>query len=110
MEYHPLFGRVLIKREVHQKTRGGILIPEQQQKRNAKSEGVIVALGHTAGFTTVFENGEEKKIQTLKIGDRVVFGKHAGTWLDATYSGSLENDDGTMFICQDEDILAIMED
>ena len=95
MRYKPLFGRVLIKREAKEKTKGGILIPESQIKRHAKSEGVVIAVGPSA--------------EGVKVGDHVVFGKHAGAWLDSSYTGTSENDDGTTFICQDEDILAIIE-
>lgn len=109
IQYRPLFGRVIIKREKLEKTKGGIFIPDTQTKRQARSEGIIIAMGPTAGFVTV-NNGEEKTIQTLKVGDKVIFGRHAGTWLDSTYTESAEKDDGTTFICQDEDILAVIEE
>lgn len=92
-KYKPLFGRVIIKREIQSITKGGIIIANA--KRHAKTEGIVVAIG--------------PNVDGVKEGDQVIFGKHAGTWLDATYSGAAENDDGTMFICQDEDILAIVE-
>jgi co-chaperonin GroES (HSP10) len=106
MEFKPKFGRVLIEREVKEKTAGGILIPESQVQRQAPSTGVIVALGETAGWVEVPEKGF---VQTMKIGDKVIFGKHSGAWLDATYGNSGANDDGKLFICQDADILAVME-
>lgn len=104
--YKPLFGRVLIKREVHKKI-GNVLLPENIQQRHAKLSGVVVAKGETAS-------------ESIPIGARVIFGRHAGTWLDASYSltrlasGQMTNtvsdeDDGTLFLCQDEDILAIVE-
>lgn len=95
VSYKPVFARVLIKREVLKKS-GSIIIPEAQQKRHAKTEGVIVALGETAS-------------ETLKIGQKVLFGIHAGVWLDASAGIKGENDDGTLFMCADEDILAIIE-
>jgi co-chaperonin GroES (HSP10) len=94
-KYKPLFGRVIIKREVMEKTKGGILIPDTQKKRHAKCEGIVISVGPSA--------------EGVKEGDHVVFGKHSGTWLDSTYTGTAENEDGTTFICQDEDILAIIE-
>lgn len=96
----PKFGRVLIKREVAEKI-GSIILPEAQQKRHAACEGVIIALGETAGFTEIPNQGW---VQTLKLGDKVIFGRHAGAWLDET-----KDDNGTLFICQDEDILAVKE-
>lgn len=101
-KYAPLFARVLIQRKVEEK-RGSIILPDA--KRHARSEGVVIAVGPTAD-------------ENIKIGDHVIFGKHAGAWLDGTYSevkdargviGSKDNNDGTLFICQDEDILAKVE-
>lgn len=92
-KYTPLFARVLIRREIEEK-RGSIILPDA--KRHARSEGVIVAKGPTAD-------------DSIKVGQTVIFGKHAGTWLDATYTKGSANDDGTLYMCQDEDILAIVE-
>ncbi len=91
-KYKPLFSRVIIRRELNEKTAGGIIIPDA--KRHSRAEGIVVAIGSNA--------------DGVAVGDRVMFGKHAGTWLDATQGQSGENDDGTLFICQDEDILAII--
>lgn len=101
-KYTPLFARVLIQRKVEEK-RGSIILPDA--KRHARCEGVIVAKGPTAD-------------ENINVGDHVIFGKHAGAWLDGTYSdvkdargivGSKDNNDGTLFICQDEDVLAKVE-
>jgi len=107
VKYQPKFGRVLIKREVQEKSAGGIIIPNA--KRHAHSNGTIVALGETAGWTRSYDGqGNEIMIKSLNVGDKVVFGKHAGAWLDATYTGG--NDEGTLFICADEDILAVTKE
>jgi len=101
--YRPLFGRVLIRREIHEKV-GSVLLPETIAKRHARCEGKVIAKGDTA--------------EGVKVGDHVIFGRNAGAWLDNTYSlakgingqtGVKDNDDGTLFICQDEDILAVVE-
>lgn len=107
VKYEPKFGRVTIRREVEKKTSGGVYIPESAQKRNARCVGIIDALGDTAGWADVPEKGY---IQTLRVGDTVVFGRHSGAWLDATYGANGENDDGTLFICQDADILAVIKE
>lgn len=104
MELEPKFGRVLIKREVKTQSKGGVIIPDSAAKRNAPCEGVIVSMGETAGWVEVYENDNLKPQKIFKSGDRVLFGRHAGAWLDATEG----NDDGTLFICQDADILAVM--
>lgn len=92
VKYRPLFGRVLIRREIEEK-RGSIILPDA--KRHARCEGVVIAIGETA--------------EGIKVGQKVIFGKHAGAWLDATYTKGAENDDGTIFICQDDDVLAVIE-
>lgn len=101
--YEPKFGRVLIEREIKEKSAGGIIIPNA--KRHASCTGKIVALGETAGWVTV----EDKPQRNMNVGDTVIFGRYSGTWLDATIDQKGEaNDDGKLFICQDEDILAIV--
>lgn len=112
IKYEPKFARVLIKREVKERTSGGIYIPQSAAKRNASCIGVIVGLGETAGWTDTYdEDGHLSPTCTLKVGQTVIFGRHAGAWLDATYSDKGEqNDDGSLFICQDQDILAVVKE
>lgn len=104
--YEPKFGRVLIQREV-QKKNSLIIVPNA--KNHAKCEGVIVGLGETAGWTETYKNGASIPVQTLKVGDKVIFGRHSGAWIDATYTDKGEQDDGTLFICQDADILCVIK-
>lgn len=109
--YKPVFGRVIIKREVTKKTSGGIIIPDAAAKRNASCTGEILSLGESAGVTTVYnDKGEEGVTRVFSVGDKVVFGRHTGAWLDATYTNGNDNDDGTLFICQDTDILAVINE
>jgi co-chaperonin GroES (HSP10) len=110
MEYQPKFGRVIVKREVvKEKTSGGVIIPDhiKEKHKNVSCVGEIVALGETAGWVDVPTEGLK---QIMSVGDKVAFGRHSGAWLDATYGASGENDDGTLFICQDEDILAVIKE
>lgn len=93
--YRPLFGRVLIQREVKEKA-GSIVIPSHIRQRHAKNEGVVVAIGPSA--------------EGVAVGDKVVFGKHSGTWLDKTYSITVEAEETPYFLCQDEDILLVIEE
>lgn len=108
MKYLPKFGRVLIERDVKDKTNGGIILPNAQ--KHAACEGVIVALGETAGWVETIESGERVNKQIFSVGDKVIFGRHAGTWLDATYTQSGANDDGKLFMCADADILAVIKE
>ena len=110
IKYQPKFGRVLIKREIKKQSNGGIIIPDIAAKRNAPCIGTIVALGETAGWCETYnENKESVRIQTLKLGDKVVFGRHSGAWLDQGYlETGKESGDESLFICQDNDILAVI--
>lgn len=92
LKYQPIFARVLIERSINEKTAGGIILPNA--KRYASSRGKIVALGESAS-------------PVLKVGQEVLFGKHSGTWIDPS---NKEGEDGTLFLCQDEDILAIIKE
>lgn len=106
IKYQPKYGRVLIERKINKKI-GSLILPDGVDKRHAPCEGTIVALGETAGWTDVYDaEGNKSPKQTLAIGDEVIFGRHSGAWLNST---SLEKDDGTLFICQDEDILVTIK-
>ncbi len=62
----PLANRVLIKAsKQEEKTQSGIYIPDTAKEKPRKGE--IIALGNKM---------EEKR---LKVGDKVLFGKYAGT-------------------------------
>jgi co-chaperonin GroES (HSP10) len=103
MKYEPKFGRVLIEREVKKETKGGIVLPDSVAQRHANCIGTIVALGETAGWCEIPEKGN---VLTLKVGQKVVFGQYSGSWLDQKYG----SDDGTLYICQDADILAVINE
>ena len=69
----PLGDRILVKRlEEEAKTKGGIIIPDTAKEKPA--EGEVVAAGD--GKTT--EEGKKIPMQ-VKKGDRILFGKYAGT-------------------------------
>ena len=73
MKIRPLHDRVLIKRlEENTKTAGGIIIPDTAKEK--PSEGLVEAVGDGA-------RTEDGKIIPLnvKVGDKVLFGKWAGT-------------------------------
>ncbi len=106
-KYLPKFGRVLIEREVKTKTAGGIILTDDVAKRHARCEGVILSLGETAGWIEVYQDGILTPKKIFEVGDKVLFGKFAGVWLDQT---SEEKDDGTLFMCADADILAVIKE
>lgn len=98
MEYKPLFDLVIIEREVKEKI-GSIILPTGAGKQIAKAEGVIKALGPDAH-------------ESLKVGDKVIFGKYAGHWLDNTTDArtGTEKDDGKLYICKDIDVMCVLQE
>lgn len=73
MTIKPLQDRVLIKRlDENTKTAGGIIIPDTAKEK--PSEGIVEAVG--PGMVTP----EGKTIpMSVKVGDKVLFGKWSGT-------------------------------
>ena len=95
MKIVPLHDKVLVKRvEEVNKTAGGIIIPDNAKEK--PSEGVVEAIGN--GF-----RAEDGKIipMSVKVGDKVLFGKWAGTEI------KLEGE--ARLIMKESDILAIVE-
>lgn len=87
MAIRPLGNRVVIKKvEAEDKTASGIILPGQAQEQPQVAE--VVAVG----------SGDEIQV---KIGDRVIYPKFAGT--EVKHAG----DD--LIIIEDEKLLAIVE-
>lgn len=95
MNIKPLHDKVLIKRvDEENKTAGGIIIPDTAKEK--PSEGIVEAVGN--GF-----RADDGKIipMTVKVGDRVLFGKWSGT--------EIKVNGETRLIVKESDILAIVE-
>ena len=96
MKIKPLFDRVLITRvEEETKTKGGIIIPDTAKER--PMEGKVIAVGQGK----VSEDGRITPLG-VKAGDRVLFGKYAGTEI------KIEGEDH--LILREDDILGIVSD
>jgi chaperonin GroES len=96
MKVKPLNDRVLVKRiEEVQVTKGGILIPDTAKEKPI--EGKVIAVGPGK----MSDAGARMTLQ-LKEGDRVLFGKYAGTEI------KMEGDEYLMM--REEDILAVLTD
>ena len=96
MKIKPLNDRVLVKRmEEVQVTKGGILIPDTAKEKPI--EGKVIAVGPGK----MSEQGQRMALQ-LKEGDRVLFGKYAGTEI------KMEGEEYLMM--REEDILAVIGD
>jgi chaperonin GroES len=95
MKVKPLNDRVLVKRiEEVQVTKGGIVIPDTAKEKPI--EGKVIAVGPGK----MSDAGSRMPLQ-LKEGDRVLFGKYAGTEI------KMEGDEFLMM--REEDILAVLE-
>lgn len=95
MNIKPLHDRVLVRRiDEVTKTSGGIIIPDTAKEK--PSEGIIEAVGSGR----VSPDGKVIAL-TVKAGDRVLFGKYAGTEV------KLNGED--RLIITEKDILAIVE-
>ena len=95
MIVRPLQDRVLVKRvESETRSAGGIIIPDTAKEKPL--EGIVIAVGEGKRL----EDGSRVKPE-IKEGDRVLFGKYAGTEIKV---------DGTEhMILKESDILGILE-
>ena len=91
----PLQDRVVIRRmDEEEKTAGGIFIPDTAKEKPV--EGEVVAIGKGK----VREDGTLQKLD-VKVGDRVLFGKYAGS--DVLLEGEKR------LVLREDDILGILE-
>ena len=95
MKLKPLLDRVVIKRiEEENRTVGGIIIPDTAKEK--PSQGVVVAVGPGG------RDDDGKLIQmTLKVGDRVLFGKWSGT--------EIKIDSEDLVIMKESEVFGILE-
>jgi chaperonin GroES len=95
MKIKPLNDRVLVLRvQEKQKTSGGIIIPDTAKEK--PQEGKVVALG--PGKTG--DDGKRTALD-IKVGDRVLFGKYAGT--------EIKVDGVDHVFMREDDILGVLE-
>ncbi len=95
MKIRPLQDRLIVKRiEEEETTKGGIIIPDSAKEK--PMEGKIVA----AGSGKVLEDGKKLPLD-VKEGDKVLFGKYAGT--------EIKIDGEELLIMREDDILGIIE-
>ena len=90
----PLHDRVLVRRlEEKETAKGGIIIPDTAKEK--PHEGEVIAVG--AGK---IEKGHRIPLD-VKAGDRVLFGKYAGT--------EIKIDGEDFLIMREEEVLGILE-
>jgi chaperonin GroES len=95
MTFRPLHDRVVIRRvEGEDKTKGGIIIPDNAKEK--PQEGEVIAVGPGARD----ESGKLLPMD-LKKGDRVLFGKWSGT--------EVKIDGQDLLIMKESDIMGVIE-
>jgi chaperonin GroES len=95
LKIRPLHDRVVVRREEEEeRTAGGIFIPETAKEKPVR--GVVLAIGNGK----ILDNGDTRSL-AVKIGDKILFGKYAGT--------ELKLGDDEVLVLREEDILGIIE-
>jgi chaperonin GroES len=94
MQVRPLHDRVLVKRHSEEeRSKGGIIIPDTAKEKPIQGEIIAVGQGRI---------GDDGKLRPLDVkkGDKVLFGKYAGTEI------KIEGDEYLMM--REEDILGVV--
>ncbi len=95
MKIRPLRDRIIVKRiEEEETSKGGIIIPDTAKEK--PQEGKVIAVGKGM----IRDDGKLQKLD-VKKGDRVLFGKFAGT--EVTLDGKEH------LIIAEDDVLGILE-
>ncbi|MBC8418413.1 MAG: co-chaperone GroES [Proteobacteria bacterium] len=95
MKVRPLHDRVIVKRvEEEEKTKGGIIIPDTAKEKPV--EGKVIAIGDGK----VTDDGKKIPLE-VKAGNRILFGKYAGTEIQIEGEEHL--------IMREDDIIAIID-
>ena len=95
MKIRPLHDRVIVKRlEEERKTASGIVIPDNAAEK--PDQGQIVAVGNGK----IQEDGKVRPM-SLKVGERVLFGKYSGQ--------AVKVDGEELLVMREEDIMGVIE-
>lgn len=95
MNVKPLGDRVVVKvLKGEEKTKSGIVLPDTAKEK--PQEGEIVAVG----TGRMLDNGQKVALE-VKVGDRIIFSKYAGT--------EIKVDGEEYLIFSERDILATLE-
>ena len=95
MKLRPLQDRILVQRvEEETTTKGGIIIPDTAKEKPA--EGKVIAVGNGK----LADDGKRVPLE-VKKGDRILFGKYAGTEV------KIKGDE--YLIMREDDVLGIID-
>ena len=95
MKIRPLHDRVIVKRlEEERKTASGIVIPDAATEKPDQGEVIAVGAGK------ILEDGKVRGLD-VKVGDRVLFAKYAGTEI------KVEGEE--LLVMREDDIMAVVQ-
>jgi len=95
MKMRPLHDRVIVKRMEEERTSpGGIVIPDSATEKPIKGEVIAVGNGK------LLDSGEVRALD-VSAGDRILFGKYAGTEV------KVEGEE--LLVMKEDDIMAVIE-
>ncbi len=95
MALKPLGDRIVVRPlEAQEKTKSGLVLPDTAKEK--PQEGKVIAVG----TGRLLDDGGVKALE-IKNGDRVLYGKYAGSEI------SLEGED--YLILREEDVLAVVQ-
>ena len=94
MKLRPLADRVIVKRlENETKTASGIVLPDNAAEKPDQGEVLAVGPGRVEDCKTV--------AMTVKVGDRVLFGKYSGQ--------TVKVDGEEVLVMKEDDLFAVVE-
>ena len=95
MSLRPLHDRVIVRRlEEETTTAGGIVIPDNAKEKPSRGEIIATGTGKP------LDSGDVRALD-VKVGDKVLFGKFAGTEVKA--------DGEELLVLREDDIMAVIE-
>lgn len=96
MNIRPLHDRLVVRRmEEERKTASGIIIPDNAAEKPDRGEVLAVGPGKVG-------DDNERVAPQVNVGDKVLFGKYAGT--------AVKVDGEEVLIMREEDVLAVIEE
>jgi chaperonin GroES len=95
MKIRPLLDRVVVRRMEEERTSaGGIVIPDSATEKPIQGEVIAVGNGK------ILDSGDVRALD-VKVGDRVLFGKHSGNEV------KIEGEE--YLVMREEDITGVVE-
>lgn len=95
IQIRPLHDRVLVEREEEERTStGGIVIPDNAKEKPVRGKVLAVGKGK------LLDSGELRAL-SVKLGDKILFGKYAGT--------EVRLDGKEVLVMREDDIIGVIE-